>query len=420
MTKQLFDLAEKVKLNAQFFRLLALIILATIIISKLPWINGLLGRVINIPDVRHNVSFSSIDSESSLIEADVINLGQVKADNVLLHFQSRNGKIYNYFIESEEVYEIQHEDNENGQINILLERLAPGAEVHIELVGQFVQDQTNFSATSDQGSSVSMDLPSFLSQVQSYSTSVTSLYDKTATLIKNNIPFDEQKAVQWGNSKIIGFPDLILLIKSDDFKTAVSATIALSLLIGLFLPHLAWLIPIIAMLVILLLADFQISFGFLVAVTLVLYLPARLTEIDTSKDYNEPEFWYGPIALIIVVLFSILAWDKSISARWLAIPVAALVAYLLALISIIIPNEETLQKRSDGTEHRHVIQSEQTTKNITSLDNLNDKIGQITEYLSHVEQQLEDQRISIFQLTQRYDAVMRFIRIASQNESHTE
>jgi hypothetical protein len=413
MLKQLFEITEKVQPNVQFFRLLTLMVLASVIITKFPWMNGLLARVINIPDIRHNITYQPIDNDATLIKADIANLGQVKADNALFHFQSRSGKITGYFIESQDSYDIEKEDFENGILNIKFERLAPGARIYIELTGYFDQTQTYISVTSDEGSSINTDLPSFSSQVQGYATSMTSLYERTTTLIEHNLPFTEQQLTQWGEGKIIGFSDLILFFKSDDFKTILSATVVLSLLIGLFLPHLAWLIPIIAALGVGLLANFQLSAGFIIAVTIITFLPGIPTTMKTTYEMmkNDPRGGlYSFILWLSVLLSPFLFWETPTTARWLAIPIIMIVLYLLLLISIIIPKEGATQP-IPSNEHRVVIQTEQTQlQDNTSIENLHTTTKQITDYLKYVEQQLSEQQATISQLSQRYSVLVKAIR----------
>lgn len=414
MLKQLFEMTEKVQPNVQFFRLLTLMVLASVIITKFPWMNGLLARVINIPDIRHNITYHPVDNDVTLIKADVANLGQVKADNALFHFQSRNGKITGFFIESQDSYEIQKEDFENGILNIKFERLAPGARIYIEVTGYFDQTQTYISVTSDQGSSINTDLPSFSSQVQGYATSMTSLYDKTATLVKNRLPFNEQKIIEFGNDKlgITGFPELISFLKGDDFKTMLSATLVLSLLIGLFLPHLAGLIPAIVALGVALLANFQISLGFIIALTLMSFVPVLPSTIKATVKMikEDKQGWYSLITWLFLIFMPFMFWEKPVSARWLAVPTIMLVLYLLLLISIIIP-KEAAKTPNQNNEHRLVIQTEQPSlQNNPSFEELNTTIVQITDYLKYVEQQLADHQSSVSQLSQKYNALIKVVR----------
>jgi hypothetical protein len=426
MVKQLFELTDKIQPNVQFFRLLALMVLASVVISKFPWMNSLLARVINMPDVRHNIVYQNADSQNVLAKIDIVNLGQVKADNVLLHFYSRDGKINQFFIESQDSYEIKQQELENGLLNVQLQRLAPGARILIEITGQFDQSKTFFSVTCDQGTSISTDLPSFSSQVQGYSNSMTSLYDKTTNLVEKNLPIDEQKMISWGNGKIIGFSDLISLFNSDDFKTTLSAIFILSLLIGLFLPHLAWLIPFIAAAGIGLLANFQLSLGFIIALTLITVLPALPSIVKSSREMikNEPkEGWILPITWILAFLSPFAFWNNAISARWLAIPSAMLVLYALLLISIIIPKERN-EHAKQGSEHRLLIQTEQSAQDSKTVENLNlavehimqtlENFNSITEKMNYrldnIDHELAKQHTIISQASQKYSALLKVIR----------
>jgi hypothetical protein len=394
--KQLFEITEKIQPNVQFFRLLALMVIVSVIISRFPWMNALIARLINVPDLRHNVIYQPIDGEITTMRAEIANLGQVKADNVLFHFQSREGKIISFFLEAQETYEIQQQDFEHGILNMRLDRLAPGAGLFVEITGHFDQNQTYISVTSDQGTSINTDLPSFSSQVQGYATSMTSLYDKTSALVKNNLPYDEHKIIEWGNKmQIIGFSDLILFFQSEDFQTILSAVLVLSLLIGLFLPHLAWLIPIIAALGIALIANFQLSLGFIIAImwlcVLISFLPILPRTIRTSFTMlkEQPkEGWYLFIFWLGAFMSPFAFWEKAVAARWLALPTAMIVFYLLLLISIIIPKERVVESVQNN-EHRLIIQTEPpSSQGETSLENLNSTVTQITDYLKYVDEQL--------------------------------
>ena len=273
MLKQLFELPDQFVVNIRLFRVIGIMILATLLISKFPWINGLLARVLDTPDIRHNITVS-YDSTNNQNIADivVVNLGQVKADNVLIHFRIISGYLATYLVESQELYEERQIDLQNGAINIWLQRIAPGASVHLKVAGVFDVQNINFSATSDQGASISSELPSFSSQVNTYSSSMMGIYEKTMTVIRNRAPSFQNKLAQWSQS-IIGFSTLIELIKSDDFRTILSAVVLLSLFIALFLPKVVWLIPFLAASGMFVIGNFEIKASIVMIFTAILLLP---------------------------------------------------------------------------------------------------------------------------------------------------
>lgn len=402
MLKEIFEIPDKIQPNARFFRLLILIAIFIIIISKLPWVDRLMARVISVPDLRHNVAFQST-GDRTIITVEVINVGYTKAENVFFHFQSRNGKIDGFFVNSEDIYEVQQIDPESGILNLKLMRLAPRARLRVEITGRFDPhpDYTYVSVTSDQGSSIiGTELPSFSAQVQGYTSAITIVYNKTLAIIKRNLQFDEQKLRDWGITRnIIGFSEMVSFFESDDFKTVVSATVLLSLLIGLFFPHLTWLIPLMAAVGVVLTANFQVSSGFIASVTLVLSSLLLLGGIRFSRESalvvaNLIFFIFG--ALLYMALST--SWGPPVSARWLAIPTMIMVACLLRVISIIIPKERSgLPDQKE--EHRVATQVEPTLLQVL------DRVTQISERLVVVETQLSQQQALIGQLFQKYTAV---------------
>jgi len=407
MFKQIFDLAD-IRPDARFFRLIVVIAVLVFVISKIPWMNRLIARVINVPDIRHKVVFQSVDGKTAAI-VEVANLGYVKAENVFFHFQARNGTISDYFIESQDAYQIYQEDLENGILELTLARLAPGARFLVEVRGYFDPDlnQTYVSITSDQGSSISAELPSAEIQARRYVDAITTLYNDTLRLIKQGFP-DTQRAIEWANRNIKGFPELISFLESPDFKTILTAVAVLSLLIGLFFPRLTWVIPIIVAFGIVLAANFYISLGFVIVFTIVLMLPTLV-----NRGISEREFLIGfALYALIGILSWIFALRVPVSAKWLAIPAMLLAAYLLIIISAIMPEEH--KPTSPGEEHRIIIQTEQIPSQAwAQLNDLNLIISQIVDRVGHIEAQLAQQHILIEQLSQKYTAIMKaFQKIA--------
>jgi hypothetical protein len=413
MFKQIFDLAD-IRPDARFFRLIVVIAVLVFVISKIPWMNRLIARVINVPDIRHQVVFQPVDGKTAAI-VEVANLGYVKAENVFFHFQARNGTISDYFIESQDAYQIYQEDLENGILELTLARLAPGARFLVEVRGYFDPDlnQTYISITSDQGRSISAELPSAENQVRGYVDAITTLYNDTLKLIKQNSP-DTQRAIEWANRNIKGFPELISFLGSPDFKTILTAVALLSLLIGIFFPRLTVIIPFIAAAGMALIANFFISLGFTIALTAILLLLPLLVAIINGKGTRD-DF----LIFVIFVLFALggtfYSLDILVSAKWLAIPAMLLTIYLLVFISIVMP-EERVRPTIPGEEHRVIIQTEQVPSQ--AIVQLNSLIAQISERVGHVEEQLQQQQLLTSQLSQRYTAIVEaFQKIApSQSE----
>jgi hypothetical protein len=126
---------------------------------------------------------------------------------------------------------------------------------------------------------------------------------------------------------------------------------------------------------------------------------------------------------ITILLSPFAFWNQSISARWLAIPSAMIVLYILSLVSIIIPKERGTPL-IQSNEHRLLIQTEQSAQDnnrvenlsftleqtIETLDNLNLAVTQTNQRLSDIEQELFEQCTAISQMSQKYSAIIRVIR----------
>lgn len=417
MFKELFELADKIRPDARFFRLIVLIIIFGVIISRLPWIERLMARAIDVPDLRHSINHHSVDGKD-VITVQAINSGYAKADNVFFRFYSLNGKIESFSVNSEDVYEIHQLDPDNGILILSLTRLAPGAKIEVGVWGRFNPDQTYISITSDQGSSVTGELPT-LPNLKEDIGPVIAVFVKSWEIIREKINIKKEKVIEFGTQTlgIEGFNDLILFLERDDFKTIVSAVALLSLSIGVFFPHLAWLIPIIAAVGIALIADFQISLGFIVASILVLLLPpaaaallSAIQDLGTETSRNSVEIVFG--FLSVLLLIAIYSWKSMASARLLAIPTMILTAYLLRIISAIIPKE-----RSEGPKLMEQPLSYQAR---AELENLTSLVAQVANRLEAVEVQLSQQQASIDSLSQKYTAVMKALRKAvTSQEGHS-
>ena len=94
-------------------------------------------------------------------------------------------------------------------------------------------DTLFLSATSDQGSSIDIDSPSFLSQVDDYVTRVTTLFSKAGRIIGE--ASSVQKLRRWASS-MPEVSESLLIIQSDEFQTVGLAALVIILLIVLFLP----------------------------------------------------------------------------------------------------------------------------------------------------------------------------------------
>jgi hypothetical protein len=224
--------------------------------------------------------------------------------------------------------------------------------------------------------------------------------------------------IQSGEGGIEGFSDLILMLESEEFKTAFFATVAISLLIGLFLPHLAVLIPFIAAIGVALLADFQISLGFVIALTAVGFLPAVPSILriiyETAKEEPGKAFRFGIFWLAIFMSW-IPVWDDITSARLLFLPTIVLVFDVLLIISIVIPTE-SVERVVENNEHRLVIQTEQLSSSGYSIETLQTTIQQLNDRLTDVEQQLKQRENSTSMRLDTSDEIIKRIR---QNYSNT-
>lgn len=409
--KQSIEILGKIQPNARFFRVLALIAIIFIIVYELPWMDRLMARVINVPDLRHTVTPRSFDDGTTTLIIEVVNLGYVKAENVFVRFLSRGGEIDSFFVNSDEIYELQQIDIKQGVLSLKLARLAPGARLILEITGHF-DSSYNVSITSDQGSSIPGDLPSLPGQVRGYAGTITAVFRRTSELIKQNLGTDNKKLIEVGTS-IVGFSDLVSFLESDDFHTIVSAVAIVGLLIGLFFPHLVILIPVIAAAGIALVVNFQISAGFVIALFFgLLLLPACPSVIRGSMDSDTHirAEALGIVSFVIIIgATAALLWARPISGKWLAIPTALLVLYLLLIISIIVPREKVTPMPQE--EHRVIVQAESISPQVyNQLNELTSDIARISERLENVEMQLAQQQGLINQLSQKYAVIVKALR----------
>lgn len=426
--EQFFKIGDYFVPNPRLFRSIALLLIAGVLISKFPWVNGVLGRMLDLPELRHATNFVQRDDGATDFTATLINFGQVKAENILLHIDA-NAKIDQYDIQSQELYEIKEIDLDSGKINVSMERLAPGATVEIKITGVgFIQENVDFSATHDQGISLNSTSPSFTSQVNEYATSVTDLFSESGQIISSKVSLT-QKISNWGN-EISGWPNLVSTVQNKSFQTVFTTTLLVCLLIGLFLPDLFIFTPFITTFVIWLFSDFQIELGFVFLTTLAgmalvsfwgaLLAPSSSTSTTAKKsqptngtdkpnqtqskstpplkdEKSKPavdtsEIWITIIGLLIIVgiIYMFFSWNKLISGRWLVFAVFLFSTSLLAIPSLIFQSVPSSEPKK-STENKTIAISDTTG-------------------LQLLQKKIDEQQVVIDKLTEKYDSVLKVLR----------
>jgi hypothetical protein len=229
MLKEISDLVSTPAKAA--LRIIAVALLVVLLVSQFPWMNSLVGRLLNFSDLRHRISLDET-SESGLssVRFEVVNQGFGKAENVVVHICAPGSNVTLDGVDSQELYEIRNTDPQRGVIDILLDRLTAGASIQVELTGVgFVTDTLSLSAASDQGSSISIDSPGFSDYVKN----TTELFSEAGRIVWEAPPVQELKR-QASNTS--GVSDLLLAFQNYEFQRVALAALIVIIVIVLFLP----------------------------------------------------------------------------------------------------------------------------------------------------------------------------------------
>ncbi len=329
------------KLERGFLRFIVAILLLVFLASQLPLGEKVLGRILNFPDLRHQVSVK-ISQDANRGDLDVaslrvVNLGFGAAENVLVHVNSQQGRIVSYQVDSQELYQLKRADLGRGVLDFWLDRFASGASIHIELVGTgFLTDTISLSAASDQGVSFPLDLPSFSAQVDLYTAEVSGLFRQAGGAIKETQSIREAKA--WSSTKPVVL-QIFQIISSNEFKTVSLAALVLTLLIVIFLPDgcLTYSVSFITGSVVWLFSSFQIPTwsAITLAMALLILLGVMLTMATGASEGCLKVFG---IALVLLVIGGGAVWwylyyFDTVSAKWVLGPATSLFTFVIIALS---------------------------------------------------------------------------------------
>jgi hypothetical protein len=325
------------KLDRGFFRFITAILLIVFLVAQLPWVERLLwGKILNFPDLRHHSSLST-SGENNLASAnlEVINLGFGTAREVLVHVHCGSGSIVDYHIDSQELYQIKNADLGNSVLDIWLDRLAPGASIRIELVATgLTTDSIQVSATSNQGTSIPTDLPSFSGQTDDYVTKTIGLFSQVGQIIGRSQTAHEVKT--WISSKTI--PNQIYgIVRSPEFQTVVLAALILIVLIIAFLPD-GWtifLVPLITAAIVWLFFDFQIPTWWAITAAIIALMLCGIVIHVFVIDLRRLSGCEILLGLIFVIgCFGIWwYWHTTMSARWVLGIVTGLATFTILMLA---------------------------------------------------------------------------------------
>lgn len=314
-----------------FFRVVTAGLLIVILLSQFPWTEKLFVRILDFPDLRHQVG-PDVSKKTGLdsTKLKVVNLGFGRAENVLVHVSVRQGNIGSYQIDSQELYKMKTTDLKGGVLDIWLDRLGSGASVDIELTGKltgltgkdFVTNTVMMSVVSDQGSSIPGIDPSksFSGQVGTYKAKVTGVFSETRKIIW------EAPSVQgirnWISTRPM-FAEMLKMGSKHEFQTVSLAALIIIFLIVIFLPDgFMLLIPLITGSIVWLFFDFQISAREAIVIAIIVFILYYVWGAIVAGGMEEPAGCFGGFGIWLVlnlVVGGIAAlWygDAMVSAKW--------------------------------------------------------------------------------------------------------
>jgi len=335
------------KLERGFLRFIVAILLLVFLASQLPLGEKILGRILNFPDLRHQVSVK-ISQDANRGDLDVaslrvVNLGFGAAENVLVHVNSQQGRIISYQVDSQELYQLKRADLGRGVFDFWLDRFASGASIRIELVGTgFLTDTISLSAASDQGASLPLDLPSFSGQVDLYTSEVSGLFRQAMGVIKETQSIREAKA--WSSTKPVVL-QILQILSSNEFKTVSLAALVLIILIVIFLPDgcLTYSISFITGFVVWLFFSFQIpalsaitlAIAFLIALSILFGVMITIATGALEGCLKV----FGIALVLILAMGGVAVWwfwwdlDYPVSAKWILGPATSLLTFVIIVLS---------------------------------------------------------------------------------------
>ena len=408
MLEKFFRVVDRVGPNPQFFRAIAVLLGLGFVMAKMPWVNHAVGQSIGIADLRHSVIFEQIASEKNdVLIVRAINVGQKKAENIVVSIRgkSRENLFKDLNIDSDEVYEVLSSDLTRQEIIIQLPRLAPGAEFTCRVDGWFNRPESiKVSIVSDQGKSLSMDLPALNAQMNSYTRALENLYTKTFSLLRERLsPLSHTIQIRdYLRKQIGGFSSLERELIGEDFRTLFIAWFIFTLIIGLFFPRLIVVLIPFTFASLFLFLDSKVALGLILAPYL---LPTAIYVFFEScinnKDNGQEESSCFSITLGSIGMFiSPFLFMKTplVSAKWLSIPAFYVIIWFLVIISYIIPSSKqplSSQALYPPFEQNLTVYSKLDLEDLKSLDG---KVQTIINYLEYFEKKMRGQDMQIQRL----------------------
>lgn len=335
-----------------FFRVIAAGFLIVILVSHIPSTRNLLGPILRFSDLRHQVNLSTpTDSFLDSARLSVFNSGFGSAKNVVIHVNVQDGVIVRYQVDSQELYEAKTIDLENGVLNLWLDRLASGAKVDIEIIGtNFATDTVSLSAVSDQGSSVTIDSPNPLAQVDAYVPRLTRLFREAGEV------FWQAPSMRGIKNRVSTTPALnrtLQVVRSDEFRTVGLAALIISCLIVIFLPEGFMLfIPFIAGFIVWLFFDFRIPTWWIIAALTLIILFVILFIIAASDEMTRGKTGLALFTILAVGSFGIRRyWNDTMSITWLiSLATVFLTSIIIGVLALL--SEETGSKGSSRSQDK--------------------------------------------------------------------
>jgi len=425
MLERFFRIVDRVGPNPQFFRALAVLLGVGFVMAKMPWVNRVVGQSIGIADLRHSVIFEQVaDERKGVLIVRAVNVGQKKAENVVVSIRgkSQENEFRDLNIDSDEIYKVVSSDLARQEIIIQLSRLAPGAEIACRVDGWFNRPESiKVSVVSDQGKSLSMDLPALNAQIHKYTQALEDLYARTFSLLRGKLTplFYEMQIREYLREHIGGFSAVERELLGKDFRTFFTAWLVVSLIIGLFFPRLIMLIPF-AFASIFLFLSSKVAVGFIfVPFSLTVIIHSLVTSGACISENSKGSPWCLGLGIILVGVASLpLIAMKAplVSAKFLFIPAFYIATLLLAVISYIVPSSE--QSLSSDMlrppfEQNLTVYSKLDLENLKPLDN---KIQTIVDYLEYFGKKLRSQDIRIQRLQVEVAHLHQLLSISEEEQ----
>lgn len=339
--KPLVDL----KLSRQLFRALAIAGLLLIALSQITWGSNVFARIFGFPELRHSITQETVDSSGNKsYKLTVVNLGLTMAKNVVIHVYIQNADNISYYVNSQELYEVKNADLETGIIDIWLERLAPGANISLQLILKAAgNDSIAVSAVADSGTSVGLDTHTFSQQVASYSAGIRGLFGDAWQLVRQR-PVALSLAQLSTKQSWVG--NVIRTVQSQDFKTIGLATLIIILAVAAFFPDASGLvIPLLTSTLVVLFVEWRIP-AWPVVIIAAIYI--TLAAIRAAEG-GCLAYLAGIIPMLLGVILAVVWRNETLSANWFLVPAT----FILTALFVPSPPRQTSNYAVSGVAQQY-------------------------------------------------------------------